>query len=166
MTARLLMLVAALVACGQEDQQIDCANGMVVRVGEDVYCLYAAAPDTTCPDGAAHQLYIQSDTPGWTLICTNHEPNVGGTLELPPVVCSTAGARRDCVAAQAIDGGLCCSYSEQCTAGGHGGWAPRMALCPLVWGYDGAFRPRTDAWGCAYLEPLGTCIGGEMCCLE
>ncbi len=157
------LALPALVACAGE---LDCGDGTLLADGESEFCVYAAAPDHSCPGALPHQLYIQNGSPGWAEICTNAAPSADGTLELPAAVCSAAGSFRSCVAVTAEGDGLCCPYNPTCSAGGHGGWAPRMESCPSIWAFDGAFSPETDAWGCSYLDARGLCAGGEMCCLE
>lgn len=158
------LALPALLACGGE---LDCGDGTLLAEGESEFCVYAAAePDHACPGGLPHQLYLQNGFPGWAEICTNAAPSADGTLELPAEVCDATGAWMSCLAVTAESDGLCCPYTEACSAGGHGGWAPRMESCPGTFAYDGAFSPQTDAFGCSFLAPRGLCAGGEMCCLE
>lgn len=167
------LLPITLVACAmsteapQDPEALagsECGIGTFVEEDGRRWCVYPeAAPDLVCPDGTPHRLFAQNDFPGWAMICTDRAPLFDGTSTLPAEVCSTARAF-DCLAVEAVDGeGVCCDYTGSCSAGGHGGWAPRTESCPGTWAYDGAFSEREDAWGCPYLEPRGLC--SEMCCI-
>jgi hypothetical protein len=163
---RSIAVLVSILAVGCGDPAIECGEGTLVVDGEDELCVFDAAPDHACPEGLPYQLYIQSGFPGWTEICTSRAPAADGTLELSASVCAAAGGRGGCVAATAMDGGLCCPYTGSCSSGGHGGWAPRTESCPRPWAFDGAFSPQTDAWGCSYLDARGFCPGGQACCIE